>query len=287
MVFGAIGLVAARQSGGSTRNGASSPEGAVTGLLAALNHDPIDAATLKRASRWLTGEERLLVETEVDRFVQLANNSQYGIPGGGLAQFAIGGDDLGFRRVGGADGVSVLEAVSGNVTLRASGTGQLQLSLDEARKRLAQQTHGAVSSIRAVTVRSGGRWYVSLFATALEYAPLPKSGGPPEYGQLAQPTLPGGLGLARGGGAEAARRGGGPARGANRPAGPGGAQCLARVRAQARPLLDRRDTAAPAARRLRCHLRARRSVGRVDRSRDRGGPAHRRRPRLHHGGDRA
>jgi hypothetical protein len=191
MVFGAIGLVAVRQSGGSTRNGASSPEGAVTGLLAALNHDPIDAATLKRASRWLTGEERLLVETEVDRFVQLANNSQYGIPGGGLAQFAIGGDDLGFRRVGGGGGVSVLEAVSGNVTLRASGTGQLQLSLDEARKRLAQQTHGAVSSIRAVTVRSGGRWYVSLFATALEYAPLPKSGGPPEYGQLAQPALPG------------------------------------------------------------------------------------------------
>ncbi len=190
MVFGAIGLVAARQSGGSTRNGASSPEGAVTGLLAALNHDPIDAATLKRASRWLTGEERLLVETDVDRFVQLANG-EHGIPGGGLAQFAIGADNLGFRRVGGAGGVAVLEAVSGNVTVRASGTGRLQLSLDEARKRLAQQTHGAVSSIRAVTVRSGGRWYVSLFATALEYTPLPKSIGPPEYDQLAEPAVPG------------------------------------------------------------------------------------------------
>ena len=189
LVFGSIGLVAARQSGRSL-SGASSPESAVTGLLAALNHDPIDAATLKRASRWLTGEERLLVQTDADRFVQLAN-AQNGAPGGGLAQFALGADALGFRRVGGADGVEVLEAVSGNVTVRAAGSGRLQLSLDEARKRLAQQTHGAVSSIRAVTVESGGRWYVSLLASVLEYAPLPKSGGPPEYAQLAQPARAG------------------------------------------------------------------------------------------------
>ncbi len=192
LVFGSIGLVAARQSGQS-RNGASSPESAVTGLLAALNHDPIDAATLKRASRWLTGEERLLVQTDADRFVQLANG-QHGIPGGGLGQFAIGADDLGFRRAGGSGGsgdVAVLEAVSGDVTVRASGTGRLRLSLDEARKRLAQQTHGAVSSIRAVTVRSGGRWYVSLLATLLEYSRLPQVSGPPDYSQLSQPAIPG------------------------------------------------------------------------------------------------
>jgi hypothetical protein len=189
LVFGSIGLVAARQSGQS-RNGASSPESAVTGLLAALDHDPIDAATLKRASRWLTGEERLLVQTDADRFVELANGDR-GIPRGGLAQFAIGADDLAFRRDGGAGDVAVLEAVSGNVTVRAGGTGRLQLSLDEARKRLSQQTHGAVSSIRAVTIRSGGRWYVSLLATLLEYTRLPQMSGPPDYSQLAQPTIPG------------------------------------------------------------------------------------------------
>jgi hypothetical protein len=189
LVFGSIGLVAARQSGQS-RNGASSPESAVTGLLAALDHDPIDAATLKRASRWLTGEERLLVQTDADRFVQLANG-EHGIPGGGLGQFAIGADNLGFRRAGGTGDVAVLDAVSGDVTVRASGTGRLRLSLDEARKRLAQQTHGAVSSIRAVTVRSGGRWYVSLLATLLEYARLPQTNGPPDYSQLSQPAIPG------------------------------------------------------------------------------------------------
>ena len=189
LVFGSIGLVAARQSGQS-RNGASSPESAVTGLLAALDHDPIDAATLKRASRFLTGEERLLVQTDADRFVQLANG-EHGIPGGGLGQFAIGADNLGFRRAAGTGDVAVLEAVSGDVTVRASGTGRLRLSLDEARKRLAQQTHGAVSSIRAVTIRSGGRWYVSLLATLLEYSRLPQVSGPPDYSQLSQPAIPG------------------------------------------------------------------------------------------------
>jgi hypothetical protein len=204
LVFGSIGLVSARRSG-SNRSGASSPESAVTGLLAALDHDPIDAATLTRASRWLTGEERLLVATDADRFLKLANGPN-GLPGGGLDQFALGADGLSFRRVGGATGVAVLEAVSGTVTVRAGGTGRIQLSLDEARRRLAQQTNGAVSSIRAVTVRSGGRWYVSLLATALEYAPLARSdvGGAssphtpqgqersaPEYAELARPATPG------------------------------------------------------------------------------------------------
>jgi hypothetical protein len=185
LVFGSIGLVSARQSGAS-HSGASSPESAAGGLLAALDHDPLDAATLIRASRYLTGEERQLVATDADRFVKLASDES--VPHGRIGQFALGAGDLRFRRVGGASGVVVLEAVAGTVSIRAGGPGRIQLSLDEARRRLAQQTNGAVSSIRAVTIRSDGRWYVSLLATALEYAPLSRSGGPPEYAELARPA---------------------------------------------------------------------------------------------------
>ncbi len=151
LVFGAIGLVAARQSG-QTSSGASSPSAAAAGLLAALDHDPLDAAALSRAARYLTGEERLLVTTESDRVVALANQASTAGQGV-LGPFALGASDVGFRQVGGADGVAVLEAVSGTIGV-SSGSGRIQLTVDQARQRLADQTKGAVTSLRLVTVRA-------------------------------------------------------------------------------------------------------------------------------------
>lgn len=188
LVFGSIGLVAARQTG-QTSSGASSPSGAAGGLLAALDRDPLDAAALGRAARYLTGEERLLVTTETDRVVALANQASTGGQGV-LGPFALGARDVGFRQVGGADGVAVLEAVSGTISA-SSGGGRLQLTVDQARQRLAEQTKGAVTSLRVVTVRSGGRWYVSLLSSALEWARLAARGGAPAYGELTRPAVAG------------------------------------------------------------------------------------------------
>jgi hypothetical protein len=188
LVFGMVGLVAARQAGGA-RTGAGSPEGAASGLLAALDRDTLDAKALDRAGRYLTGEERLLVTTYGDRFAELAAAP----PGGrnALGVIGVGARDLRFQRVAGGDGVAVLEAVSGTVRIRASGGGRLELSLDEARQRLAAQTGSTVTSLRVVTLRSAGRWYVALLPTVLEWSRLATAGGAADYASLTAAAPPG------------------------------------------------------------------------------------------------
>ncbi len=187
LVFGAIGVVAARQTG-VAGSGAGSPEAAASGLLGALDRDTIDARALGAAARYLTGEERLLVTTYADRIARLATS-----PSGRdvLGTVSFGARDVRFQRVGGTDEAAVLEAVSGTVRIRTPGGGNLELSLDEARRRLAQQTGGRVTSLRVVTVRSGGRWYVALLPTALEWARLGSSAGSADYAKLTAAATPG------------------------------------------------------------------------------------------------
>ena len=188
LVFGMVGLVAARQAG-VARSGAGSPEAAASGLLAALDRDSLDAQALDRAARYLTGEERLLVSTEAGRIARLAANPPAGQDALGIV--GLGARDVRFQRVGGSDGVVVLEALSGTVRLRSSGGGTLELSLDEARRRLAQQTNSRVTSLRVVTLRAGGRWYVALLPTMLEWSRLAVAGGPADYAKLTAAARPG------------------------------------------------------------------------------------------------
>lgn len=186
LVFGMIGLVAARRAG-VAHFGAGSPEAAASGLLAALDRDPLDAQAVDRASRYLTGEERLLAGAYADRIAKLAARPS-GPDAPGIAGF--GARDVRFRRVGGSDDVAVLEAASGTVHVRTGG-GRLELSLDEARRRLAEQTGSRVPSLRVVTLRTGGRWYVALLPTALEWSRLDAGGGPADYARLTAPARPG------------------------------------------------------------------------------------------------
>jgi hypothetical protein len=187
LVFGMVGLVAARQAGGA-RTGASSPEGAAGGLLAALDRDTLDARALDRAARYLTGEERLLVTTYGDRMAALAA-ARGGQGELGVMSFAV--RNVRFQWVDGSDGVAVLEVVSGIVRVRASGGGHLEMSVDQARQRLAEQTGSRVPSLRVVTVRSGGRWYVALLPTALEWSRLATAGGTADYARLTAAAAPG------------------------------------------------------------------------------------------------
>jgi hypothetical protein len=103
----------------------------------------------------------------------------------------FGARDVRFKRVGGSDEVAVLEAVSGTVRIRSSGGAGLELSLDEARKRLAEQSNGRVTSLRVVTVRGGGRWYVALLPTALEWSRLATTAGTADYARLTAAPTPG------------------------------------------------------------------------------------------------
>jgi hypothetical protein len=183
-----VGLVAARQAG-VARSGAGSPEAAAGGLLAALDRDRLDVQALDRVARYLTGEERLVVSAEAGRIARLAANPPAGRDALGIV--GLGARDVRFQRVGGSDGVVVLEALSGTVRLRSSGGGTLELSLDEARRRLAQQTNSRVTSLRVVTLRAGGRWYVALLPTMLEWSRLAVAGGPADYAKLTAAARPG------------------------------------------------------------------------------------------------
>ncbi len=182
LVFGAIGVTATRHASG-VGAGAGSPEAAADGLLAALDRDEPDASALDRAARFLTGEEHLLATTYAGRIAKLAATASSGGQSP-LEGLAFGARDVRFQRLGGARDVVVLEAVAGTVSVRTNRGGRLQLSLEQARQRLAEQTKGAVTSLRVVTLRSGGRWYVSLLASGLEWARLAGHGGPPDYGAL-------------------------------------------------------------------------------------------------------
>ncbi len=188
LVFGMIGLVAARQHG-VAGSGAGSPEAAASGLLAALDRDQLDAAALTRAARYLTGEERLLVTTYAERAAKLIA----GLPAGRDPMGIVGASarDVRFRQVGGSDDVAVLEAVSGTVRLRSNGGSGLELPLDEARRRVAEGTDNRVTSLRVVTVRAGGRWYVALLPTALEWSRLATTGDTVDYARLTAAPTPG------------------------------------------------------------------------------------------------
>jgi hypothetical protein len=178
LVFGAIGLVAMRSVGSSA--GGRSPESAATGLLAAL-----DKRDLKRAGDYLQGEERQLAVAYSDRLTRLLAEGRGS--NGPLAGLDVTARDLRFRRAAGSsDGsVVVLEAVEGTVGVRGPNGVQVQLPVAEARRQLASRTHGAIDSLRLVTVRgSDGRWYVSLLASSAEWGRLAGKAGDADYGLL-------------------------------------------------------------------------------------------------------
>jgi hypothetical protein len=178
LVFGAIGLVAMRSVG--TSAGGRSPESAATGLLAAL-----DKRDLARAGDFLQGEERQLARAYGDRLTRLLAEGSGAK--GPLAGLDVTARDLRFRHAAssGDGSVVVLEAVEGTVGVRGPNGVQVQLPVAEARRQLAAQTHGAIDSLRLVTVRgSGSRWYVSLLASSAEWGRLAGKAGDADYGLL-------------------------------------------------------------------------------------------------------
>jgi hypothetical protein len=180
LLFGGIGLYAARQvtAGG---DGASSPEAAAGGLLAAL-----DQGNLARAAGYLDGEERQLVSLYgprlVEQFAARATGTELQRDG-----LRLSARDVRFRRVdaGGSADVALLELTGGTVGGRDGRGAKLELPVEELNRRLAKDSDGAVTAVRVVTVRRGDRWRVSLRATLAEHARLAAKGGQPDYGELA------------------------------------------------------------------------------------------------------
>ena len=184
LLFGGVGLVAARQSA-STAEGASSPEAAATGLLTALGQQDLD-----KAGRYLDDEERLLLATYRDRVTALLAGRMTGPTGQPLSGLQLTARDVRFQRVaglGGAD-VGVVELAGGTVGGRDARGAKLELPAAELNRRLADQSKGAVKALRLVTVRSDGRWRVSLLASAAEYGRLAAGAAgaaEPDWDQLA------------------------------------------------------------------------------------------------------
>lgn len=184
LLFGGVGLVAARQSA-STAEGASSPEAAATGLLTALGQQDLD-----KAGRYLDDEERLLLATYGDRATALLAGRMTGPTGQPLSGLQLTARDVRFQRVaglGGAD-VGVVELAGGTVGGRDARGAKLELPAAELNRRLADQSKGAVKALRLVTVRSDGRWRVSLLASAAEYGRLAAGAAgaaEPDWDQLA------------------------------------------------------------------------------------------------------
>jgi len=180
VLFGGVGLCAARQMA-ATGTGATSPEAAATGLLAALDRKDLD-----RAADYLDEEERLLVGTYRDRLVAILAGRLTGTTGDPLAELDLTARDVRFRRVAGSGGpdVAVVELVAGTVGGRGPRGAKLELPAEELNRRIAQQTKGAVTSLRVVAVRADDRWHVSLLATAAEYARAAASGGQPDWAQF-------------------------------------------------------------------------------------------------------
>jgi len=176
LLFGGVGLFAARQMA-ATGTGATSPEAAASGLLAALDRKDLD-----RAADYLDQDERLLVGTYRDRVVALIAGQLTGTPD----ELDLTARDVRFRRVTGSGGpdVAVVELVSGVVGGRGPRGAKLELPAEELNRRLAQDTKGAVTALRVVTVRADDRWHVSLLATAAEYARAAGRGGQPDWGLL-------------------------------------------------------------------------------------------------------
>ena len=190
LLFGGVGLYAARQVAG-TAQGASSPEAAAAGLLTALGSQDLD-----RAAGYLDAEEALLLDTYRDRVTALLAGRMTGPTGQPLSGLQLTARDIRFQRVaglGGAD-VAVVELAGGTVGGSAANGAKLELPAAELNRRLADQSKGAVKALRAVAVRTDDRWRVSLLATAAEQARLAAGAGEPDWDQLAgagQPAAPG------------------------------------------------------------------------------------------------
>ena len=190
LLFGGVGLYAARQVAG-TAQGASSPEAAAAGLLTSLGSQDLD-----RAAGYLDAEEALLLDTYRDRVTALLAGRMTGPTGQPLSGLQLTARDIRFQRVaglGGAD-VAVVELAGGTVGGSAANGAKLELPAAELNRRLADQSKGAVKALRAVAVRTDDRWRVSLLATAAEHARLAAGAGEPDWDQLAgvgQPAAPG------------------------------------------------------------------------------------------------
>jgi hypothetical protein len=180
VLFGGVGLFAARQLV-ATGTGATSPEAAATGLLAALDRKDLD-----RAAGYLDQEERLLLETYRDRLVAVVAGRLTGSTGDPLAKLDLTARDVRFARVAGSGGpdVAVVELVGGTVGGSGPNGAKLELPAAELNRRIAQDTKGAVPSLRLVTVRADDRWHVSLLATAAEQARAAARGGQPDWAQF-------------------------------------------------------------------------------------------------------
>jgi hypothetical protein len=180
VLFGGIGLFAARQLA-ATGSGATSPEAAATGLLAALDRKDLD-----RAAGYLDQEDRLLLTTYRDRLVTVVAGRLTGGTGDPLSQLDLTARDVRFARVAGSGGpdVAVVELVGGTVGGSGPNGAKLELPAEELNRRIAQQTKGAVPSLRLVAVQGGDRWHVSLLATAAEQARAAARGGQPDWVQF-------------------------------------------------------------------------------------------------------
>jgi hypothetical protein len=190
LLFGGVGLYAARQTA-STAEGASSPEAAAAGLLTALG-----SQDFARAARYLDGEEAMLLDTYRDRATALLQGRMTGPTGQPLSGLQLTARDIRFQRVaglGGAD-VGVVELAAGTVGGRDARGAKLELPAAELNRRLSDQSKGAIKALRVVAVRSDGRWRVSLLASLAEQARLAAGAAEPDWDQLAaggQPATPG------------------------------------------------------------------------------------------------
>jgi hypothetical protein len=187
LLFGGVGLVAARQSA-STAQGASSPEAAAAGLLTALG-----AQDLEGAGRYLEAAEQLLLATYRDRATALLAGRMTGPTGQPLSGLQLTARDIRFQRVadlGGVD-VAVVELAGGTVGGRDARGAKLELPAAELNRRLADQSKGAVEALRAVAVRGDDdRWRVSLLASAAEHGRLAAGAAEPDWDQLSSTGQP-------------------------------------------------------------------------------------------------
>jgi hypothetical protein len=191
VLFGGVGLFAARQVAG-TAQGASSPEAAAAGLLTALGGQDLD-----RAAGYLGAEEALLVDTYGDRVTALLAGRMTGPTGQPLSGLELTARDLRFQRVAGLGGVDVgvVELAAGTVGGRDAGGAKLELPASELNRRLAEQSKGAIRALRVVAVRGDDdRWRVSLLASAAELGRLAVGAAEPDWDRLGgagRPATPG------------------------------------------------------------------------------------------------
>jgi hypothetical protein len=191
LLFGGVGLFAARQTA-ATAQGASSPEAAADGLVTALGSQDFN-----RAARYLDAEEAMLVATYRDRATALLQGRLTGPTGQPLSGLQLTARDIRFQRVAGlgdAD-VGVVELAGGTVVCRDARGAKVELPAAELNRRLSEESKGAVKALRLVAVRGDdNRWRVSLLASLAEQARLAAGAAEPNWSQLAgaaQPAAPG------------------------------------------------------------------------------------------------